>query len=275
MPTRRFAPLPYQVLQDDRLRAADLRVLGYLCTHDPRRQGDAFACPRQLIAHQTGMHETAVSRAIGRLVAFGWIEKLGGGHRTRKTQYRILWDQEKGNNPVTLSESEKGNNPVTLSESEKGNNPVTLSDEKGNNPVTLTPIKELEPIDRQYYRLGSTREETRAEPNNFSFVEAVKILQKHGTPDRFLFTATDRRIVMAWITDGYQASQVDSACRVALGMRKNQGDPNPIGPRYVDRILRDDNRRSSDARSSRAGSESVAERAEESNRRWLEGSGGL
>lgn len=85
MPT--FSKMPLQAFADARLSARDLRVLGILYAHD---DGGGIVYPsRATIAAMTSMHERKVSAATTNLQALGWIEKVGGGHRGRATEWRL------------------------------------------------------------------------------------------------------------------------------------------------------------------------------------------
>ena len=79
--------MPLQAFCDPRLPARDLRVLGILYAHD---DGSGVVYPsRATIAAMTGMNERKVSAATTNLQALGWIEKVGGGHRGRSTEWRL------------------------------------------------------------------------------------------------------------------------------------------------------------------------------------------
>lgn len=248
MPTRKFAPLPYGMIQDPQL-PAELRVMGFLCTHDPYRTGDPFPANRDSIASATGLHETSVSKVTARLVAGGWLIKHPA-KRGQSAQYAINWgggsNTPKAPNGVPDRPPQNGTNGVAgRTPHEGGDGVADRASHEGNGVPDRPPAHLLykdRSIDTSNRQSVSTREEDGKEPTDFSFSDAVKVLQEHGVPERYFFNPTDRQLILAWPADGFSLSDLDAACDIGRQQRKQQGDPQPIGPRYVDRILRSMNR---------------------------------
>lgn len=103
--TDRFTQLPLQALTDHRLGVIDLRVLGAVYSFGSK-PGDVVWPSRSAIASRCGYCESVVSRALSRLVKFGWLDRK----------------QNRGPNHITLLSPETVTDSVTVTSS------VTVTD---------------------------------------------------------------------------------------------------------------------------------------------------
>lgn len=101
----RFSILPIEVLKDTRLTSRDLRVL--IALHAFKDQAGRCWPSRGLLAALTGLPEARISVATSRLVAFGWVAKVGRGGRSQACRYRL-------GVPETVTESVTVTDPVTV-----------------------------------------------------------------------------------------------------------------------------------------------------------------
>lgn len=83
-----WSKVPREAFEDDRLTKLQLRVLGILASHV---DGKGFCTRRQeAIAGETGVKRESVNRAIGRLVALGYVERIRRAGMKRSLRYRVL-----------------------------------------------------------------------------------------------------------------------------------------------------------------------------------------
>ncbi|MEL6366007.1 MAG: helix-turn-helix domain-containing protein [Pseudomonadota bacterium] len=122
--TPQFTPVPVRAMGDDRLTAAELRVLMAVGRH-ARFGGNGAGCyaSNATVAAEASVHEKSVSRAYIRLEKLGYIRRAQSGNDGRRFQRFIVWDEEA---------DEEGDEPVT-DQPEVGNEPATQSAEVGNN----------------------------------------------------------------------------------------------------------------------------------------------
>nr|MBL8410725.1 helix-turn-helix domain-containing protein [Dechloromonas sp.] len=85
----RFAIVPAEVLQDDRLTFNQMRVLLALLTFRPK-DGDYVFPRRETIAEACRLPPTKVSVATTDLERLGWLKKEGNGGKSRASRYTFL-----------------------------------------------------------------------------------------------------------------------------------------------------------------------------------------
>lgn len=252
MPRRQAATvsLPAAVFSDTRLAVSDLRVLGVLRSFCARGEGP-FSLDRKAIASAAAIHETAVSRATRRLEMAGWIRKADGGHRSSSKLYRFTFG--KGDSIVTLSDAEKGNSIVTLSGSKRvtalsPNDPervTALLPNRGERVTALSPfpgaqrarisnnINIYTDTDPDLESVDSQNEGTDGDS-----AKVLEILLANGMPEAYTSRSSwqdDQAIIRRWFSDDFTIDDIRTATEQAADRKR---DGKPIGVRYVDACLR-------------------------------------
>lgn len=83
-----WSKVPREAFEDDRLSRLQLRVLGILASHADAK---GFCTRRQeAIGEETGVKRESVNRAIARLVALGYVERIQRPGMKRSLRYRVL-----------------------------------------------------------------------------------------------------------------------------------------------------------------------------------------
>lgn len=87
-----FAPVPFEVLADRRLKLRRLRVLLVLFKYVNRKSQDGnIAWPsRKLISAWTGYPVKVISRVTSDLQRLGWLRKVGHGGCSRSARYMLV-----------------------------------------------------------------------------------------------------------------------------------------------------------------------------------------
>lgn len=90
-----FAGVPLRAVQDDRLTATDWRVLVAIAAHD-RFGGNGRGCiaGRARLAGMAKCEEVTASRAIARLVRFGYLKADRDQTDRRKKCYRVIYSDD-------------------------------------------------------------------------------------------------------------------------------------------------------------------------------------
>ena len=83
----RFAKVPIEVLQDDRLTKKDLNVLIALYAHADKT-GYCFPS-RKTISNISKVHLSDITRVTARLREFGWVTKKGSGGNSGSARYQL------------------------------------------------------------------------------------------------------------------------------------------------------------------------------------------
>ena len=107
--TDRFTQLPLPALTDHRLGLIDLRVLGAVYSFGSK-PGDEVWPSRASIGTRAGYNNTNISKAISRLVAFGWLARKQ--HRGPNTYVLTVPELETVSEVETVSESDTKQCPV-------------------------------------------------------------------------------------------------------------------------------------------------------------------
>lgn len=123
--TGKFVFAPIEVFSDHRLGVIELRVL--LTLYSFRDKDDAYVWPhRDAIAARSGYGNTTVSRAVSKLVKYGWLkvkQNRGPNHYYLKLE-------------GTVTELETVTDPATVSDQVTVTNSVINSDRFGHETVT-------------------------------------------------------------------------------------------------------------------------------------------
>lgn len=91
----RYAPLPTRVIADARLSALQLRILGSIAAHDQfKRNGLGCYASHKRLAELTRSHPTNVSKAIERLIAFGYLTKTRLPKDNRRRIYSVIYNED-------------------------------------------------------------------------------------------------------------------------------------------------------------------------------------
>jgi hypothetical protein len=124
MGSPRFCVLPIVVLRDHRLSARDLRVL--IALHAYKDRGGQCWPSRSALAALTGLPERRVSNVTTRLAAFGWLNKLGNGGRSRACRYQLAIPETVTETVTVLEETVT--DLVSVSDAQTVTDPVTVLD---------------------------------------------------------------------------------------------------------------------------------------------------
>lgn len=105
--TGKWAKVPIEALQDQRLSATELRVLiGLLSFASP--DGRLMYVKRQTLADRCNVHLSQVTRATAALARYGWLHKSGNGGKSRPASYQVTppftWAKSSQVKPPNLSE---------------------------------------------------------------------------------------------------------------------------------------------------------------------------
>ena len=113
-----YAPLPGEVLMDDRLKPTHIRVLIALYMHSNKKR-EAVWPKRKTLSRLTGIHEATISRLTTELEQMGWVTKEGntGGCNRPATYHVHVPDHITSNLDVTVDENGDIQYPKTVAES--------------------------------------------------------------------------------------------------------------------------------------------------------------
>jgi len=92
-----FSPIPIDAMGDHRLTSEDLRLLIAIGWHDRfGANGRGCYCKHEVLAEETNMDLTSVSRSVHRLVEFGYITSERFSLDRRRRVYRLIYKKKKG-----------------------------------------------------------------------------------------------------------------------------------------------------------------------------------
>ena len=113
-----YAPLPGEVLMDDRLKPTHIRVLIALYMHSNKKR-EAVWPKRKTLARLTGIHEATISRLTTELEQMGWVTKVGntGGCNRPATYHVHVPDHITSNLDVTVDTNGDIQYPETVAKS--------------------------------------------------------------------------------------------------------------------------------------------------------------
>lgn len=251
--------MPLLALQDLRLSAADLRVLGALCWHlSPRSHAGKKRPTRQYIGELANLNERQVSASTSWLMKCRWITKTGGGGRFGAANYEINWrnipvnpDRVSISNPVKTDRVLDAGIPVETGRVLEASNPAEISRDSAN-PADSDRVFTRNPVNPDTHI--NTQEEDKSKTSNSESVvaraihhttlgEVIEILVEHGMPEAFVNNDQDRTLMVEW-TRRFGREEIEHACQRGRDAKRGRNDPNPIGPRYINSILENARRES-------------------------------
>jgi hypothetical protein len=130
-----FTIVPNDIWLDPRLSKTDLRVLGAILSFRAKNTNIVWPS-RAKIGERTGLPETKISVATGRLVRLGWLEKEGKGGFSKATRY-LVKVPELGSTTVPESVTVTDSVTVTESVTKTVTEPVTRIEQTNEQTNTL------------------------------------------------------------------------------------------------------------------------------------------
>lgn len=233
----RFAPVPSRALSDTRLSALELRTLAVIAAHDQfKRNGQGCYASHSRLAGIVRAHITNLTKAISRLIEFGYV---GSMKRASDRRFRVYWILYTPEDESTFlgskhrkEECSKKRSMVDAAAIDGPDTPVT----HGNHSQTQDPIyspkgtkykKEIDPP-----KGDPTEWETQAEPNDSidkasliaNEVRNGKVKPRSGI-DAIVNSITKKASVLKQIRPTSEADQIIDATldRVAGGRNDHIG----------------------------------------------------
>jgi len=169
----KFSALPVEAIRDHRLGVIDLRVLLALYSFKGSLQATEVFPSRKVIAERSGYAEGTVSRAMGRLVEYGWVQVK----------------QHRGPNTYLLPWSETVPDPVTVTDPDTVTKSAGNCDRSGHETVT-DPATPKESIKRHKEERG--RKRAHPLPDTFKLTSAMQAWGSENFPTVNLQQETEK-----------------------------------------------------------------------------------
>ncbi|WP_370336461.1 MarR family transcriptional regulator [Parvularcula marina] len=94
-PAKKFAPIPFRAIGDERLSRAHFSVLGAIAAHDQLGQSrQGCIARRDRIAFLADLHPSTVSKAVDDLLKFEYISQTQHPKDRRRRAFRVIYNDE-------------------------------------------------------------------------------------------------------------------------------------------------------------------------------------
>lgn len=172
-----FAALPARFLGDERLKGLHVKVLGAIALHDRMSlvtgAGQGCWASSQTLADKIGANLTAVSRAIGDLRKWGYVQVAAATRDKRKRTYRVIYEGGLEPSTADCSPVRKDNRPESFASTQTSSvrqDKVRLPDGSGRSKV-VCPGDRCDPQETaknasQYISLSDERDFAEATEGN-------------------------------------------------------------------------------------------------------------